>query len=64
MAGKFYYKVWCEYDVGQEYYIFSDVESAWIWVKKALAAQGINPEEAIEEGLVGYDHLELDPGNE
>lgn len=55
------YMLWCEWDIGQEYYIFSSIESARHWAKGSLRMAGIEEslEEIEDEGLIGYKKVEL-----
>lgn len=50
-------KVWCEYDINQEYYVFASQTAAEKWVDEALEAQDFTEsrDELEGEGLIGYE---------
>lgn len=52
-------KVWCEYDINQEYYVFASQTAAEKWVDEALEAQDFTEsrDELEGAGLIGYEWL-------
>lgn len=55
------YRVWCEWDIGQEYLVFKTEDAAWDWAIQALIDTGIDDEisDLLENGLVGLQDLEV-----
>jgi hypothetical protein len=61
-------RVWCEWDYGQDSAVFSSEEKATAWINAKLQQMvDENPEENPdvecfwEDGLVGFQIVELDP---
>jgi hypothetical protein len=55
------YRVWCEWDIGQEYELFADEDLAYKWAKDSLKECGIEEDidDLIEEGLVGFESVKV-----
>lgn len=56
-------RVWCEWDLGQDYYVFTDEEKALAWLDKVVTSDNSLSEEfssgqqVIDEGLAGFKIL-------
>lgn len=56
-------RLWCEWDIGQDSYIFTNEEKAREWLNKALkedeylSQEFESAEEILKEGLAGFDFL-------
>ncbi len=63
------WRVWIEWDFGQDQFVFSSEEKAEAWARSVIAAEAErsdNPEDwdfkaLTEEGLIGWDELTVDP---
>lgn len=58
--------LWCGWDFGQDYYIFTDENKAKAYLAKAMNDQldelGFNNiQEVFDEGLAGYEVVTVDP---
>lgn len=56
-------RIWCEWDIGQEYLVFSSEEKARKWLESHWPRDSgfINWQEAWAEGFMGFQSLTLDP---
>jgi len=59
-------KLWCEWDFGQDSFIFSNEEKAKAYLEKAMGEElkGLdfnNIDQVFEEGLAGYEVVTVDP---
>ena len=56
-------RIWCEWDLGQDYYVFTDEEKALAWLNKAVASnedlsdEFSSGQQVIDEGLAGFKIL-------
>lgn len=63
------YSLWCEWDVGQEYVVFSSEENALKWLRNNASIQGVidaeedatTVDDLIGMGLISINVLEVDP---
>lgn len=58
------YRLFCEYDVGQEFVIFTTPEKAYEHARMALMPEfddEFNWDMMMEEGLVWVDEVKVDP---
>jgi hypothetical protein len=61
------FRVWCEYDYGQDSYVFSSEENAISWINSILEADlghfeaDTSVEDLWNDGLVSIALLEVDP---
>lgn len=53
------HKVWCEWDIGQEYVVFLTLDKAIEWALESLDKSDIddNFEDLLDQGLIGFDTL-------
>lgn len=59
MTAELVYRIWCEYDIGQEDVLFESRSGAIAFAKKALEAHGFDYDEILSDGLVGYDSVKV-----
>lgn len=59
MKNVVYYKLWVEYELGQEDVIFKNQEDAIAWLKWVIDGQDITFEELEEGGLFGIETITL-----
>lgn len=54
-------RMWCEWSLGQEDFVFTTEAKAIAWMEEALAEAGIGDpiDELIAEGLLGFETLEV-----
>jgi hypothetical protein len=65
---KYVYQVWCEWDIGQEYGVFSTEAKAREWVESNESLKEVfedggefsTAQDVEDAGLIGYKKLELD----
>lgn len=55
------YKLWCEFDFGQEDVIFTSPKAAWKWLRAEIEANDMEDSisELQENGLAGIKELEV-----
>ena len=53
------YKVWCEYDIDQDYNVFVDEKSAFKFIEEQCLSSGLDYQEISEQGLVGVESIAL-----
>lgn len=53
------YRVWCEYDIGQEDVIFASEQVAVDWCKIACEECGLDYSELRESGLIDTEELQF-----
>lgn len=49
------FSFWCEYDVGQEYILFSTREIAEREARSMVEDQGLDYDDLCEDGLIGIE---------
>ncbi len=60
------YSVWSEWDIGQEYHVFTSEEKALKWceenegLKEVLEEEEGTIQDLIKDGLLGFSKLNLD----
>lgn len=59
MKNVVYYKIWVEYELGQEDVIFKSQEDAIAWLKLVIDGQDITFEELEEDGLFSVKTLSV-----
>jgi hypothetical protein len=62
-------KIYCEWDVGQEYLVFPSEDLAYSWLRENVKLQAMAKDdgmtieeyltETFDEGLLGYDQLTI-----
>ena len=52
-------RVWCEWDIDSDDKVFTSEKAAKTFAKNALESNCIDYTEALEEGLIGFDELEV-----
>ena len=55
------YRIFCEWDIGQEYLVFTTIENAINWAESVFDEDevGMTFEEARDDGLIGWQELEI-----
>lgn len=64
---KTFLKLWCEWDFGQDGFIFDDEATGKAWLKETILNSGntldelgfISVEQIFDEGLAGFDIVQL-----
>lgn len=56
--------IWCEWDVGQEHYVFKTKEAAMKWLEnnnyiKEILEEESTLDELFDDGLIGYTELKV-----
>jgi len=54
---------WCEFDMGQEYVVFSTKLKAEAWAEQAVVDSDVDDtyQELRDAGLIGFKSLTIDP---
>lgn len=53
------YKIWCEYDIGQDHVVFTSKKNAIAFGKEALKEYELNYNDVFNDELISYEKIKV-----